>query len=67
MRRGDIVTVALQGESGQPRPALVVQGDASEALATVALLPLTSTILPAALTRIDVAPDAQNGLHIPLQ
>ena len=30
----------------------------------VALLPLTSTILPTALTRIDIAPNAQNGLHI---
>jgi mRNA interferase MazF len=33
----------------------------------VALLPLTSTILPTALTRINVAPDAQNGLHTPSQ
>jgi mRNA interferase MazF len=32
-----------------------------------ALLPLTSTILPTALTRIDVAPDPQNGLHIQSQ
>jgi mRNA interferase MazF len=59
MRRGDIVTVALQGDSGKPRPALVIQGDAFDALAMVALLPLTSTILPTALTRIDVAPNGQ--------
>ena len=31
------------------------------------LLPLTSTILSAALTRIDVAPDSQNGLQMPSQ
>jgi mRNA interferase MazF len=67
MRRGDIVTVALPGDSGKSRPALVIQGDAFDALAMVALLPLTSTILPTALTRINVAPDAQNGLHIPSQ
>ena len=67
MRRGDIVTVAMQGDSGKPRPALVVQGDAFDALTMVALLPLTSTILPTALTRIDVAPDGQNGLHVPSQ
>jgi len=67
MRRGDIVTVALQGDSGKPRPALVIQGNAFDALAIVALLPLTSTILPTALTRIDVVPDAQNGLRIPSQ
>lgn len=67
MRRGDIVTVAIQGDSGKPRPALVVQGDAFDALAMVALLPLTSDILPTALTRIDVARDAQNGLRMPSQ
>jgi len=67
MRRGDIVTVALPGDSGKPRPALVIQGDTFDTLAMVALLPLTSTILPTALIRIDVAPDAQNGLHSPSQ
>jgi mRNA interferase MazF len=36
MRRGDIVTVALHGDSGKPRPALVIQGDAFDALAMVA-------------------------------
>jgi mRNA-degrading endonuclease toxin of MazEF toxin-antitoxin module len=25
--RGDIVTVALQGDHGKPRPALIVQSD----------------------------------------
>ena len=67
MRRGDIVTVALQGDSGKPRPALVIQGDAFDALAMVALLPLTTPSCPAVLTRIDVAPDAQNGLLVPSQ
>ena len=27
MRRGDLVTVALQGDYGKPRPALVIQAD----------------------------------------
>ena len=27
MNRGDPVTVALQGEHGKPRPALVIQSD----------------------------------------
>ena len=27
MNRGDLVTVALQGEHGKPRPALVIQSD----------------------------------------
>jgi len=67
MTRGDIVTVAMQGDHGKPRPALVVQGDAFEALSMVALLPLTSTVLPGVLTRIDVTPDARNGLRNPSQ
>jgi mRNA interferase MazF len=67
MRRGDIVTVAMKGDSGKPRPALVIQGDAFDALAMVALLPLTSMVLAGVLTRIDVEPDAQNGLRIPSQ
>ena len=27
MKRGDLVTIALQGDYGKPRPALVVQSD----------------------------------------
>jgi mRNA-degrading endonuclease toxin of MazEF toxin-antitoxin module len=27
MHRGDLVTVALQGDAGKPRPALVIQAD----------------------------------------
>ena len=27
MKRGDLVTIALQGDFGKPRPALVIQAD----------------------------------------
>lgn len=43
MKRGDIVTVALQGEQGKPRPALLVPSDMVAELAAVTLLPLTGT------------------------
>ena len=36
--RGDIVVVALQGDSGKPRPAVVIQADWFEALPTVGRL-----------------------------
>lgn len=62
MKRGDFVTIALQGDLGKPRPALVVQADPFEALATVAVLPVTSTLVDAPLMRITVEPDARNGL-----
>ncbi len=57
----------MQGDSGKPRPAVVIQADWFNALSTVVLLPLTSTLQDAALTRIDVAPTDQNGLKVPSQ
>lgn len=62
MRRGDLVVVALQGEHGKPRPALVVQSDLFEQLPTVTVLPLTSQHIngPA---RVTIAPSAANGLQ----
>jgi mRNA interferase MazF len=27
MQRGDLITVALQGDAGKPRPALIIQAD----------------------------------------
>lgn len=66
-RRGDIVVVALQGDSGKPRPAVVIQADWFNALSTVVVLPLTSTLQDAAVTRIDIAPGVENGLKLPSQ
>jgi mRNA interferase MazF len=67
MRRGDIVVVVLQGDAGKPRPAVVVQADWFDALATVVVLPLTSHLQEAALLRINIAPSADNGLRLPSQ
>ena len=62
LKRGDVVVVALQGDYGKPRPALVVQSDLFAAHATVAILPITSDVLAAPLFRIAVEPAAGNGL-----
>ena len=62
MRRGDLVTVALHGEQGKPRPALVVQADAFADLAGLTVLPITGTLLDAPLLRVEVEPSAANGL-----
>ena len=56
------MTLAMQGDFGKPHPALVVQADPFDALATVTVLPVTSTLIDAPLIRITVEPDAQNGL-----
>ena len=63
MRRGDIVTVALPGDYGKPRPALVVQDEAFAGHPSLTLLLLTSTLYEAPLLRIPVEPDSDNGLE----
>jgi mRNA interferase MazF len=62
LRRGDIVTAALQGDQGKPRPALVVQADAFHDLVALTLLPITSTLVDAPLLRLSVQPSPANGL-----
>lgn len=67
MRRGDFVTIAMQGDLGTPRPALVIQADQFNEHATVTVLPVTITTVAAPLLRISVCPDASNGLQKPSQ
>ena len=62
MKRGDLVTVALQGDFGKPRPALVIQSDAFSDLETVTVLLITSSLIDAPLLRISILPDVANGL-----
>ena len=63
MRRGELVTIALTGEHGKPRPALVIQSDLFEAHPSVTILPVTSALREAPLFRIRVAPAPENGLR----
>ena len=65
MRRGDLVTVALPGDFGKPRPALVVQSDLFSNHATVTVLPVTSTPVETPLFRLPVDPTPDNGLREP--
>lgn len=67
MRRGDLVTVALQGDHGKPRPALVIQSDFFSGTATVTVLLVTSTLIDAPLIRLTVEPSAANGLRLASQ
>lgn len=67
MRRGDLVTVALQGDLGKPRPALVIQSDLFEAHPSVAILPVTGELRDAPFFRIAVQPNELNGLSKPSQ
>ncbi len=63
MKRGDLVTVALSGDFGKPRPALVIQSDLFAALDTVTVLLVTGTIIDAPLIRHTVEPTPTNGLE----
>ena len=64
MRRGDIVTVAFQGDFGKPRPALIIQSDVfNETHATVTVLLMSSEIVDAPLFRITVVSTPENRLE----
>ncbi len=67
MKRGDLVTVALQGDLGKPRPALVIQSDLFDEHPSVTILPVTGELRAAPLFRIAVNPDELNGLNKPSQ
>ena len=63
MRRGDLVTVAVNGDYGKPRPALVIQTDLLAETDSVLVCLLTTTLRAAPLYRLSVPPGEQTGLH----
>ena len=62
MKRGDLVTVAAQGDYGKPRPAVVVQSDSLAGADSVLVALLTSTIRDAPFYRLTLEPTETNGL-----
>ncbi len=64
MQRGQFVTVAVPGDYGKPRPALVVQSDLFAELPSFVICPLTTVIrTDADQFRLEVTPSASNGLR----
>ena len=63
MKRGDIVTVAISGDYGKPRPAVVVQSDWLDETDSVLVCLMTTTHRDAPLYRLDVASGAATGLR----
>lgn len=61
------MTVALQGDYGKPRPALIIQADQFAELESIVILPITSTLTDAPLLRLDIEPSSDNGLRAPSQ
>lgn len=64
MNRGDLVTIAMQGDFGKPRPALVIQSDQFDGHATLTVLLVSSTLTEAPLFRLTVDPTSKNGLRM---
>jgi mRNA interferase MazF len=67
MKRGDIVTAALSGDYGKPRPGVVVQANQIADVDSVLLCPITTTLREAPLFRLDIAPSERTGLGQPSQ
>ncbi len=68
MKRGDVVTIALQGDLGKPRPAIVVETDRLKPATHILVCPGTSTVRPEIeLRRVLVLPDDSNKLRAPTQ
>lgn len=68
MKRGQIVTIAMQGDFGKPRPALIIQADSfNETHPSVTVLLVSSELVDAPLFRINLSPDDGNGLNKPCQ
>ena len=67
MNRGDFVTIAMQGDFAEPRPALVIQSDQFNEHATMTVLLVSSTLVAAPLFRVTIQPSEGNGLQKPSQ
>jgi hypothetical protein len=59
-----MVTVAVSGDYGKPRPALIVQADLYAEHPSVTVLPLTSELVDAPLLRVTVEAGESTGLRL---
>jgi mRNA interferase MazF len=65
MRRGDVIAVAVSGDYGKPRPAVIVQTNAfPETHVSVIVCQLTSELSDAPDFRLTIEPNADNGLRV---
>jgi mRNA interferase MazF len=68
MKRGDIVTVALQGDYGKPPPALIIESDRIVATDSVLVCLITSTVHTGApFRRHPIEASDSTGLRMPSQ
>ncbi len=67
MIRGSVVVVALPGDAGKPRPAIVLRGNAFGGHNRVTLVPCTGEQQAWPTLRVALTPSAENGLRLPCQ
>jgi mRNA interferase MazF len=68
MKRGDVITVALSGDYGKPRPAVIVQSDVlPSSHASVVVCQMTSELERVSTFRVAIDPSKENGLRLPSQ
>src|SRR5512138_3069088 len=67
MKRGNLVLIALPGDYGKPRPALIVQSNLFSDHPSMTICLLTSHLLQTPLFRFHVEPSIDNGLTVPSQ
>jgi mRNA interferase MazF len=68
LHRGEVVTCALAGESGKPRPVVVLQSDLFNAThPSVTVCPITSHLQDAPLFRVPLAMGSLTGLKLESQ
>jgi mRNA interferase MazF len=63
VKRGELITIAISGDYGKPRPALVIQSDALKKTDSVLVCLLTSTINAAPLYRLPLPATEETGLR----
>ena len=64
MQRGDVVAVAVSGDYGKPRPAVIIQTDAfPDDHPSIVVCQMTSTVVQAADFRVTIEPTSANGLQ----
>src|SRR5438105_4175484 len=64
MRRGDVIAVAVPGDYGKRRPAVIVQTDAfPDDHPSIVVCQMTSILIDAADFRVIIEPAPENGLQ----
>ncbi len=67
MTRGDVVTVAMSGDYGKPRPAVIIQTDSLAVTVTVLVCLISSSVRDSPLHRFSIPADEATGLRQPSQ